>query len=78
MVVNVKIIGLVFYRLSSESKRKQLNHIDHLIFILCLYKIVRIKKKYGAYLYVDEAHSIGALGKTGRGIVEHCGRSFCY
>ena len=23
-------------------------------------------KKYGAYLYVDEAHSIGALGATGR------------
>jgi len=29
-------------------------------------EIVAIKKKYKAYLYVDEAHSIGALGKTGR------------
>jgi len=36
-------------------------------------EIVAIKKKYKAYLYVDEAHSIGALGKTGRGICEHCG-----
>lgn len=38
-----------------------------------LASIVRICKKYKAYLYVDEAHSIGALGKTGRGICEHCG-----
>jgi serine palmitoyltransferase len=30
-------------------------------------------KKYKAYSYVDEAHSIGALGKTGRGICEYCG-----
>ena len=33
-------------------------------------EVVRLKKKYKAYLYVDEAHSIGALGKYGRGIVE--------
>ncbi len=26
----------------------------------------QVAKKYGAYLYVDEAHSIGALGATGR------------
>ena len=36
-------------------------------------EIVAIKKKYKAYLYVDEAHSIGALGATGRGVVEHTG-----
>lgn len=35
--------------------------------------IVAIAKKYKAYLYVDEAHSIGALGKTGRGICEYTG-----
>lgn len=34
-------------------------------------KIVAIKKKYKCYLYVDEAHSIGAIGATGRGICEH-------
>jgi serine palmitoyltransferase len=28
--------------------------------------IVALKKKYGAYLYLDEAHSIGAMGATGR------------
>ena len=32
---------------------------------------VRLKKQYGALLLVDEAHSIGVLGKTGRGIGEH-------
>ena len=35
--------------------------------------VVAVAKKYKAYMYVDEAHSIGALGKTGRGICEHCG-----
>jgi 7-keto-8-aminopelargonate synthetase-like enzyme len=28
--------------------------------------IVALKKKYGAYLYLDEAHSIGAMGRSGR------------
>jgi len=36
-------------------------------------EIVAIKKKYKAYLYVDEAHSIGALGAHGRGVCEHWG-----
>ena len=36
-------------------------------------EIVRICKKYKAYLYVDEAHSIGALGKSGRGVCEQTG-----
>ncbi len=33
-------------------------------------EVVRLKKKYKAYLYLDEAHSIGALGPTGRGVTE--------
>jgi serine palmitoyltransferase len=36
-------------------------------------EIVALKHKYKAYLYVDEAHSIGALGNTGRGVCEHWG-----
>jgi serine palmitoyltransferase len=35
--------------------------------------IVAACKKFKAYIYVDEAHSIGALGKTGRGICEQSG-----
>ncbi|RYG52878.1 aminotransferase class I/II-fold pyridoxal phosphate-dependent enzyme [archaeon] len=36
-------------------------------------EIVRIAKQYKAYVYLDEAHSIGAMGATGRGICEHTG-----
>jgi len=35
--------------------------------------IVAVKRKYGAYLMVDEAHSLGVLGKTGRGLAEETG-----
>ena len=41
---------------------------------LCkLPEIVAVCKKYKAYIYLDEAHSIGAVGKTGRGICELLG-----
>lgn len=32
--------------------------------------IVSLKNKYGAYLMVDEAHSLGVLGENGRGLAE--------
>jgi hypothetical protein len=35
--------------------------------------IVAVCKRYRAYLYLDEAHSIGALGRTGRGVCEALG-----
>ncbi len=35
--------------------------------------IVRLAKIYGARVMVDEAHSLGVLGETGRGIGEHFG-----
>ncbi|GAB4817159.1 hypothetical protein N2152v2_004205 [Parachlorella kessleri] len=38
-----------------------------------LREIVEVKKKYKAYLYLDEAHSIGALGASGRGVCEQLG-----
>jgi len=33
-------------------------------------KFVEIKNKFKAWMYVDEAHSIGTLGQTGRGVAE--------
>ncbi|MEE6474438.1 hypothetical protein FKM82_010383 [Ascaphus truei] len=41
--------------------------------IVRLPEIVALKKKYKAYLYLDEAHSVGAVGPTGRGVVEYFG-----
>jgi serine palmitoyltransferase len=41
--------------------------------IVRLHDIIRLKKKYKAYLYLDEAHSIGALGPHGRGVVDYWG-----
>lgn len=41
--------------------------------IVRLPEIIEIKKKYKAYLYLDEAHSIGAVGPHGRGVVDFYG-----
>ncbi|SNX60403.1 serine palmitoyltransferase [Nitrosomonas ureae] len=35
--------------------------------------IVQLKNKYGGILLLDEAHSLGVLGKTGQGLVEETG-----
>ncbi|MCQ3936115.1 MAG: hypothetical protein DPW18_03590 [Chloroflexi bacterium] len=41
--------------------------------IINLPRIVELSRKYNAWLMIDEAHSVGVLGKTGRGIEEHFG-----
>jgi 8-amino-7-oxononanoate synthase len=41
--------------------------------IIDLPKVVELCKKYKAWLMIDEAHSLGVLGKTGRGIEEYFG-----
>ncbi|RWS27585.1 serine palmitoyltransferase-like protein [Leptotrombidium deliense] len=35
--------------------------------------IIQLKKKYKAYLYLDEAHSIGAMGSNGKGVIDFFG-----
>jgi 8-amino-7-oxononanoate synthase len=41
--------------------------------IVDLPNVIRLSKKYGAKIMVDDAHGIGVLGKTGRGTAEHFG-----
>jgi serine palmitoyltransferase len=33
-------------------------------------EVVRLKRQYGCFVWLDEAHSIGAIGPTGRGVTE--------
>lgn len=41
--------------------------------ILNLPSVVELAKKYGAYIYVDDAHGLGVLGERGRGTMDHFG-----
>lgn len=41
--------------------------------IVRLPEIIELKKKYKAYIYLDEAHSIGALGPNGKGVIDYYG-----
>ena len=34
-------------------------------------ELVKLAKKYDAYLYIDDAHGYGVLGKNGQGVLEH-------
>ena len=36
-------------------------------------RLLRLKEEYGAWLLLDEAHAVGVMGETGRGICEHFG-----
>ncbi len=38
-------------------------------------RLIELKKRHRAWLMVDDAHALGVIGKTGRGIAEHSGVS---
>lgn len=67
-----------------EAKLKESSHLRNRIVvtdgsfsmdgtIAQLDKIVALAEKYDAAVMIDECHSSGFLGKTGRGTHEHCG-----
>lgn len=39
--------------------------------VLNLPEVVRLAKKYGAYVFVDDAHGLGVMGPQGRGTMAH-------
>jgi 8-amino-7-oxononanoate synthase len=39
--------------------------------IMKLPEVVALAKKYGAYVYVDDAHGLGVMGPEGRGTMQH-------
>ena len=41
--------------------------------IVRLAELVQLRRKYRFSIWLDEAHSIGSLGSSGRGVCEHCG-----
>jgi glycine C-acetyltransferase len=64
-------------------KRAKNDYVNKLIVIEGVYsmdgdiapldKIYELGKKYGAMVLIDEAHSVGVIGETGRGLTEHFG-----
>lgn len=72
-----------FEQLEAILKRERAKHRNCLVIIEGLYstegditdlpRVVELKERFGAWLMVDDAHGLGVLGKTGRGIAEHAG-----
>ena len=40
-------------------------------------RLLEVKRRHRALLYIDEAHSLGVMGPSGRGIFEHFGIAPC-
>jgi len=71
------------YQALEEILKKERNNYDRVLIVVegvysmdgdiaPVEKFVQIKKRYQCLLFVDEAHSMGTIGKSGKGIVEHC------
>lgn len=41
--------------------------------IVPLRSILALKRRYKLYVYLDEAHSVGAMGPRGRGVADYYG-----
>ncbi|KAK5643213.1 hypothetical protein RI129_007058 [Pyrocoelia pectoralis] len=73
----------IYYGQPSEESNKHKPWRKICIFVEGIYsmegsiahlpQIIALKKKYKAFLYLDEAHSIGAIGKSGKGVVDYFG-----
>lgn len=71
LIIVEGVYRLVIFSFSMISIEKE-RCVSSMEGSLCkLPEIIALKKKYRAYLYVDEAHSIGALGSHGRGVVDY-------
>ena len=72
-----------FDQLEAILRRERAKHRNCLVIIEGLYstegdvtdlrRVVELKERFGSWLMVDDAHGLGVLGKTGRGIAEHAG-----
>ncbi len=70
-------------QLEKLLKERRSNHRNSLIVVESLYsmdgditnlpELLDLKDRFGSWLLVDEAHSIGVLGRNGRGVSEHFG-----
>jgi 7-keto-8-aminopelargonate synthetase-like enzyme len=70
-------MGSLEYVLKESGNRGKLVVVDGVYSmegdIAPLPDILKLCRRYGARLMVDDAHGIGVLGKTGRGTAEHFG-----
>ena len=77
MVFEHNNIDSLAAKLEAAAPRRTLVVVDAIFSmdgdIIDLPPIVDLCKKHRALLMVDEAHSLGVLGKTGHGIQEHFG-----
>ena len=69
------IVALENHLKNNETKKKKFIITDGVFSmdgdIANIPELVKLAKKYDAYLYIDDAHGYGILGKSGQGILEH-------